>query len=94
MGENSNIWKNSNIDSVVEKLKTRKDTLSRLILTQGPAAALEVKTVNLEELSALLKRAGEFVVIMSVASVNIFGFFSFSIANSYFYLFFLSPIKN
>ena len=88
MGENSNIWKNSNIDSVVEKLKTRKDTLSRLILTQGPAAALEVKTVNLEELSALLKRAGEFVVIMSVTSANIFGFFSFSIANSYFYLLF------
>ena len=58
MGENSNIWKNSNIDSVVDKLKTRKEILSRLILTQSSAAAIEVKTIDIEELSALLKRAG------------------------------------
>lgn len=67
MGDNSHIWEYSNIENVIEKLKSKKDLLQRTILTCTSATSLSVKSVDQSDLQILLDKSGTFdyIVLMS-----------------------------
>ena len=60
MSDNSHIWEYSNIENVIDKLKSKKDLLQRTILTCTSATSLSVKSVDQSDLQILLDKSGTF----------------------------------
>lgn len=55
MEENKKLWINSNLATVVSKLKSRQEVISRIILT---TPGLAQKNVTLDDIADILKRGG------------------------------------